>query len=35
MYLVIELSLGEYGNPVNMLIERVNEQNQNDFSIIS
>lgn len=34
MYSVIELSLGEYENSVDMLIKLVEEQNQNDQLII-
>lgn len=33
MYSVIELSLGEYGNSVDMMIKLVEEQNQNDQNI--
>jgi len=32
---VIELSLGEYGIPINTMIELAGEQNKNDRHIIS
>lgn len=35
MYLVIDLSLGEYENSVDLLIKLVNEQSQNDLPLIS
>lgn len=34
IYSVIELSVGDYGNPIDSLIKLIEEQNQNDQYII-
>lgn len=34
IYSVIELSVGDYGNPIDTFVKLVEEQNQNDQYII-